>query len=655
MATYYIPSSSGWASQKYLPSSSGYSSHADAGRLRVVIDRSYDINTNKSTLTFRLQIYSEDYSGTFRARQGGTLKVNGSTIETFEQGSTSSTHFVVTDKDDSWRYMTKGTQTTATWSKTLDHDSDGKLTVTFATDFYIYYTVSSKSYVMRWQNSGSITWTEPRMSDVSASNGYFGSAIPITVTRKNSGFTHTVTVASLGRTETIATRSTASSLSWTPAVATYAPLLNNGMSATATIYCDTYNGTTLIGSRTASITVSLRAADVAPSLALTIEDATTAPGQSQSCLDYYGAFVATKSKIKVTTVPTLIYGASVSTTSITANGATYNASPATTDPIASPSLNTVSGKIVDSRQQSATASQAISILAYDVPQIIAMSVHRCQQDGTLDDGGAYCRFDFEIAVTPLNNHNSRTLKAGIKLLSAQNYTEYPVTLSDYSETGSVIVPADTEVSHDVRLALSDDFSTTIVTSQLSSAYVRPLNFRAGGLGIGIGKVSEYDKTVDLAADWTLLKNGQPVPLSDFDNDSGFPSVDDDSVSSEDTWSSQKINSTFASGTSDGWTYYRIGTICFAWYYRQRTGIDITAEWVSGVYRSGEIELAPYPTFLNAGYNVSACLAVGSQGSGIGLGRVMDSSGAIRGYLTRPAPATGANCAVMVFAVGTWKG
>ena len=161
----------------------------------------------------------------------------------------------------------------------------------------------------------------------------------------------------------------------------------------------------------------------------------------------------------------------------------------------------------------------------------------------------------------------------------------------------------------------------------------------------------------------------PTKVSDLTNDSGFVDASGAAAAAP----VQSVNGQIgdvdldaadvgalptnfaATGSNDGWTYFRVGTNVFAWYYRQRTGIDITAEWVSGVYRSGEIELAPYPTFLNAGYNVSACLAVGSQGSGIGLGRVMDSSGAIRGYLTRPAPATGANCAVMVFAVGTWNG
>lgn len=352
---------------------------------------------------------------------------------------------------------------------------------------------------------------DQKMSDVSATGGYFGDTIPITVTRKSTSYTHNVSVSCLGRTDTVATGSTASSLSWTPAVATYAPLLTNAMSTTATVTCSTYYGATLIGSKTATITMSLKAADVAPSLTLTIADAVTSPkDNSKTILQYYGNLVATKSKFRVTTNPTLQYGASVSLTSITCNGETFNASPATSSVISSTSQTTVTGRITDSRSQVANASSSVTILAYALPVVNAWSVQRCQQDGTLDDTGAYCKISYDVTITALNNHNSKTLTAKYKKRSDANYTEQAVTLNSYSATGYVIVAANTDYTYDIQLVLADDFGSTIVQTVLSTAYIRPLNFRAGGLGIGIGKVSETDKTVDFAADWELYKNGNPI-------------------------------------------------------------------------------------------------------------------------------------------------
>lgn len=550
MAIYYIPSSEGWASQK----ASNTSVPSGAARLRVKVDRAYNQSTNISTLVFSLEMYSANYSSSsFVAYDGGTFTSQGT------QASIDHHYYVSLNADTTWRPVTyEGSSSPATWTRTVQHDSDGNATITAAVNFTIHYT---SSYRMLFNNSGSFSVHEARMSDVSASNGYFGNTIPITVTRKSNAFTHNVRVVCLGQTTTIATGSTASSLSWSPAVATYAPLLTGNMSTTATIYCDTYNGSTLIGTRTASITMSLKAADVAPSLSLTIEDATVSPPDAtKSCLEYYGAFVATKSKFKITTVPTLAYGASVAATSISANGATYNSSPATTGAIVSAAMNSIAASIVDSRQQSASASQSVTVLAYTMPLINSISAHRCQQDGTLDDGGAYCRVDYDVDITALNNHNSKTLKVGIKKVTDANYTETTVTLSAYSATGYVVVAANTEFSHDVRISLIDDFSTTVYDTQISSAYVRPLNFRTGGLGIGIGKVSEYDKAVDLASDWVLLKNGQPVPLSEFYNDvfpeqhpigSIYISVDSTSPASlfGGTW--ERITGKFLLAATDG--------------------------------------------------------------------------------------------------------
>lgn len=108
------------------------------------------------------------------------------------------------------------------------------------------------------------------------------------------------------------------------------------------------------------------------------------------------------------------------------------------------------------------------------------------------------------------------------------------------------------------------------------------------------------------------------------------------------------------GTSNGWTYMRVGNNVFAWYFGQITEANVSTQWVSGTYRSGELQAAPYPTFLKDGYKVSASLAKGSQSAGINLGRVMAENNAIRVYLTCTASYTNVKCAVMVYAFGEWK-
>ena len=89
-----------------------------------------------------------------------------------------------------------------------------------------------------------------------------------------------------------------------------------------------------------------------------------------------------------------------------------------------------------------------------------------------------------------------------KAVSQEEYTSDSISLSAYADTGSYLFAADTEQSFDVRLELTDDFSTTVMQTRLSTAAVI-MAFRAGGLGVGFGKVPEHDYSLEIAASWTI--------------------------------------------------------------------------------------------------------------------------------------------------------
>ena len=109
------------------------------------------------------------------------------------------------------------------------------------------------------------------------------------------------------------------------------------------------------------------------------------------------------------------------------------------------------------------------------------------------------------------------------------------------------------------------------------------------------------------------------------------------------------------GTSNGWTYLRVGNNVIAWYYKQFTSVDVNTAWAAtGIYISSTLQAAPYPSFLKSGYKFCASLAGGAQDAGIGLGRVMDNNSAIRVFLASPQARTGVDCAIMVMAFGEWK-
>lgn len=445
----------------------------------------------------------------------GRVKINGETVCSFSPGSSTATQINVTG---SYSKLDNGS---GSFYADIAHAADGTGSFTISVDeaedasisdvFGFWYAPLSHKIGVWGNDVGPQTitlTTHPRISSISVSNGYFGQPISISISRYNSSFTHTVVVSCAGDTRNIMIKGSSVSFTWTPPLNDYGPRITNAMSAVATIHCHTYNGDTLVGTSTTTCTLTFRAADVAPSVSIATAD-------PQGYLATYGRYVKGKSKIKVTLTNTLRYGATLSLTQITANGATYNSSPATTDVIASASNTSVTARITDSRGQTATASATIAIYDYATPQINSFSVHRCNSDGTLNNSGAYMRVDYKVTVTSLgNNHpNSKTLTLKYKKVSASSYTSQAITLSAYTQTGEVHnITADVNSSYNVQLVLSDDFASTTSTLTLPTASTR-MNWKSGeNGGIAFGKVSEYDKTFEISDDWNV-KFGKPLPIT----------------------------------------------------------------------------------------------------------------------------------------------
>jgi hypothetical protein len=387
-------------------------------------------------------------------------------------------------------------------TQNLHMDSNGTKVVQLLpnTTYYLWIYPSVSGYNLWRITSVTVTFSGVygTPTTVTCTNpATFGQANTITLNRNQTTALHTVTVTCLGQTETLMTQgSTYPTLTWTPSVATYAPLLTNAASTTATITVETFYSGYSVGTRSVSVTVNFRDEDISPSVTMAVSDPT-------GNLSRYGAYVATKSKIAVQLTATYRYGASFASAALNANGQTYNTNPATTDEIASASNTSVSGAVVDSRGVSSnTASTTIAVLAYSPPQINGFVIHRCLQDGTLDDNGAYMRVDYDVAITALNNINTKALAVQYKKRVEQNYTSQAVILSTYSQSGSVVIAADTNFTYDVQLVLTDDFSAVTITLQLSTAFAT-LNFRAGGKGIAVGKVSETDNLLELANGWSI--------------------------------------------------------------------------------------------------------------------------------------------------------
>ena len=109
-------------------------------------------------------------------------------------------------------------------------------------------------------------------SSVTCSTADIGSAPTIQISRNSSSFTHTLTYEFGSLSGTIVTKTTSTTItSWKFPTSFYAEI-PNAKSGTGTITCNTYNGDTLLGTKTCSFTATTNESLCKPTLSPTVED-----------------------------------------------------------------------------------------------------------------------------------------------------------------------------------------------------------------------------------------------------------------------------------------------------------------------------------------------------------------------------------------------
>jgi len=378
----------------------------------------------------------------------------------------------------------------------ITHNADGTKSFGLSCEAGVY------TYAVSVTASGTHTLTTiPRASSISMSTGTMGSASTITISRASSSFTHTLSYAFGSATGTITSKTTSTSVSWTPAL-TLAQQIPSSTSGTVTITCDTYNGSTKIGSK--SITATLKVPDsVKPTL--TSVTATRVDGDVPSD---WGIYIQGKSKatLKINGAAGA-QGSTISSYSISGGGFSSTASSFTTGFLTTSGTITFTAKVTDSRgRTSDEKTVSISVVAYSLPVVSSHSSQRCNSSGTVQDAGTYIKGLLSFSYSSCSSKNTVTTATYYKKSSATSWTNASKTFTSgtaFTFGGSI----STESSYDIKYTITDAFATITVLDTVSTASVL-MDFKAGGKGIAIGKVSEYDNTLELSDKWDLKVYGK---------------------------------------------------------------------------------------------------------------------------------------------------
>ena len=524
-----------------------------------VVER-YDITTNKSELTFTA-FFAPRNPGVvgYTAYFDGEFTLDGTAIATFtaESGAMHATagstyeYVPIYSGSSVWSYTT-----------TVDHNSNGTKSVAIGyrgrngAKFYnAAYPYTSGVYAFETSASESKDLTTiPRAATISASNGTIGAQHTVSISAPYAGFSIKITWTCGSASGTILNTTTPipSSATWTPpdSIMSSFPAAT---SASCVITATTYSGSTVIGTSSVTVTLSFPA-NVRPYPSISVSDA-------MGYASTYGGYVQGQSKAAVTVTDGNQYSATTASRSTSANRATYTAASFTTGALVSSGTNTISTTVRDSRGRTGTASTSITVLAYTAPSISSFGVHRTDSTGTADDNGEYFVCSYTVAITALNNHNSKTLTMRYRPVGG-SWTSVSITLSAYSQSGTTSpIAISTDSSYEVQLSLADDFSTITRRTTLSTT-PSVISFKAGGLGAAFGKAAETDNLLDVAWDirarqtiWTNF-NGGVAPTACLANSSTI----------EDLITELRYSNGAMGSVSIGTAYTKDGvTVSAAWY------------------------------------------------------------------------------------------
>jgi hypothetical protein len=443
----------------------------------------------------------------------------------------------------------------------IKHTVDGTRSFDYSFSQYFGITFSGSS-IGSISGSGSGTLdTIPKASDFTVSDGTLGVAQTITVTRQSTTFTHGLTY-SCGSVSTqliCAWNTTAESVSFTPPL-DLAWQAINGNRVWVSIHLQTYysDGTPIGSVITKGVWMTIPES-IKPSCTLAVSDPT---GYATK----YGAYIQGQSKLSIKVTPTTAYGSPIASCLIRADNNKFTTMEATTPVVQTLGPMSVTASVTDTRGRSGSANATVVVWAYTRPVITTLKVHRCDQDGTENDRGLYCKVTYGYTIDTLNDKNGMSGYIQYKKTTETEYTSVELATAFTVTDGTYIFAADDSSIYDVQLLIADNFVSVGHRTTLSTAFSL-IHFAPSGKGITFGGVSNTDAF-----------NIMDMPFR-------IDGTDVDYIVEQ--------------GETDGWFYRKWNSgIAECWKIHYALGVESAAKNYSGFYYTEPITVSFPFTFTN---------------------------------------------------------
>lgn len=475
----------------------------------VLTNRDGNSASNKSWVDYNVYFQNTSGGGTFTSNTRLYFALNGGVIK---------------DSTSSITGPRNGSVSIASGSIQVDHNNDGTKAIGY------HALVNSTSYGIYGEISGNFTLsTIPRASSVSGGSGNIGQETTISISRASTSFTHKLTYKFGNLSETIAT-GVGDSHKWTIPTSFYTQIPNDP-SGVGTIYCDTYSGSTLIGSKNVGFTATASKDSSRPTVTGTVVDTNE---KTIALTGNPNKLISGKSTAKITVTPTVKNSATLK--SVTIDGISTSDNTRTIANVTKTSFPVV---VVDSRgydniAYSATASGGI--VDY-IPLTISAKVFRPQPTGK------------EIQLTYSGNYFNGSFGAKQNSMGMEWY--YKVKgASDWTKGGTITptISGNTISEKTISLGTNYDYQTAYefyVYAQDQLTSVSTTMAVSVGMPVFYWGKDFFNITGNITIN--AKKQGGNVPIGAGLYSGNFNNVD----------AEQELNKNFMGSLNDGNMWYNV--------------------------------------------------------------------------------------------------
>lgn len=404
---------------------------------------------------------------------------------------------------------------TATFEYTVPHNNDGSKSTSMSMSWSADFNPTSGS------GSGSLTLTTiPRASEVTATDTYIESSTSININKKNDSFTSTLRYEFGSKSGILCEKISQTNYGWVIPIEFYEEVKDR-LHKTCTLYCDTYNGNTLIGTKSTTFDIAVNEVTNAPVLDARVIDngsiTTKLTGNEN-------IFIKNKSNIKAIWTATGVNGATISRQGVRVGS---GADLVTTSPYTTVWVEKIVVWAVDSRgirteKEFSEAKGTMNIIDYK-NLTISTKAYRIVPTG--DE--VKIEYSGNIWVGNFQSGVSNTLKMQYeKREQGQEWgsTVYPITdfvidTTNNTFSGELTLSGyDYKKAYEFRIYAFDGAKVNDVTYSLTTAGGQVMVVTQGIPTFDVGK-DDMSVNVDLDVKGSITNNGRLI-IESGTNDNG---------------------------------------------------------------------------------------------------------------------------------------